>query len=95
MYTPAEIVEKSKDYTLVSWSAQGAWNPVPIERGEGVYVWDASGKRYMDWSSQLVNVNVKQNSLQLLRLTKSELQESLRSGLQNTNKQPVLTRKKD
>lgn len=58
MYTPAEIVEKSKDYTLVSWSAQGAWNPVPIERGEGVYVWDANGKRYLDWSSQLVNVNV-------------------------------------
>lgn len=58
MTTPAEIVEKSRNYTLVSWSAQGAWTPVPMERGEGVYVWDASGKRYLDWSSQLVNVNV-------------------------------------
>jgi taurine--2-oxoglutarate transaminase len=58
MFTPAETVEKSKNYTLVSWSAQGAWNPVPVERGEGVYVWDANGKRYLDWSSQLVNVNV-------------------------------------
>lgn len=58
MAAPAEIVQKSKDYTLVSWSAQGAWNPIPIERGEGVYVYDANGKRYLDWSSQLVNVNL-------------------------------------
>ncbi|MBC7872307.1 MAG: aminotransferase class III-fold pyridoxal phosphate-dependent enzyme, partial [Chitinophagaceae bacterium] len=58
MVTPLEIVEKSKAHTLVSWSAQGAWNPIPMERGEGVYVWDANGKRYLDWSSQLVNVNI-------------------------------------
>lgn len=57
MYTPAEIVEKSKQHTFVSWSPQGVWNPIPMERGEGVYVWDANGKRYLDWSSQLVNVN--------------------------------------
>jgi taurine--2-oxoglutarate transaminase len=56
--TPTEIVSKSKEFTLVSWSAQGAWNPIPIERAEGVYVWDANGKRYMDWSSQLINVNI-------------------------------------
>jgi len=27
-------------------------------RGEGAYFWDADGKRYLDWSSQLINVNV-------------------------------------
>lgn len=58
MLTPAEIVEKSKAHTLVSWSAQSTWNPIPMERGEGVYIYDANGKRYIDWSSQLVNVNV-------------------------------------
>lgn len=58
MSTPSQIVENSRNYTLVSWSAQGAWQPIPMERGEGVYVWDANGKRYLDWSSQLVNVNV-------------------------------------
>ncbi|MBC8172155.1 MAG: aminotransferase class III-fold pyridoxal phosphate-dependent enzyme [Anaerolineae bacterium] len=58
MVAPAEIVQKSKDYTLVSWNAQGIWNPIPIERGEGVYIYDESGKRYLDWSSQLVNVNI-------------------------------------
>ena len=58
MFTPAESVQKNKDYTLVSWSAQAAWNPIIIERAEGVYLWDAEGKRYLDWASQLVNVNI-------------------------------------
>jgi taurine---2-oxoglutarate transaminase len=58
MLSPAEIIEKSKAYTLVSWSAQGAWMPIPFERAEGVYTYDANGKRYLDWSSQLVNVNI-------------------------------------
>ncbi|MDX1993735.1 MAG: aminotransferase class III-fold pyridoxal phosphate-dependent enzyme [bacterium] len=58
MLTAAEIVELSKEHTLVSWMAQGTWMPTPAERGEGVYVYDANGKRYLDWSSQLVNVNI-------------------------------------
>ncbi len=53
-----DIAQKNKDYTLVSWSAQGNWKPIPIVRGEGVYVYDADGKRYLDWASQLVNVNI-------------------------------------
>jgi taurine--2-oxoglutarate transaminase len=30
-------------------------------RGDGVYFWDGNGKRYLDWSSQLINVNVGHN----------------------------------
>lgn len=73
MSIPAEIVDKSKNYTLVSWSAQGAWNPLPMERGEGVYVWDANGKRYLDWSSQLVNVNVGHGHPHVIRAVKTRL----------------------
>src|SRR5215468_8027165 len=58
MLSAAEIVQKNKEFTLASWQAQGAWNPPPIDHAEGVYIWDANGKRYMDWSSQLVNVNI-------------------------------------
>ena len=67
MFTPAESLQKNKDYTLVSWSAQGAWNPVIIERGEGVYVYDANGKRYLDWASQLVNVNIGHSHPKVVR----------------------------
>jgi len=58
MLSPAEIVQKNKEFTLASWMAQGTWNPSAIDHAEGVYVYDASGKRSMDWSSQLVNVNI-------------------------------------
>jgi len=53
-----DIVQLNRDYTLFSWSAQAAVNPIPAVRAEGVYFWDADGKRYMDFSSQLVNVNI-------------------------------------
>ena len=41
-----------------SWSAQGALNPFIIAGGLGSEVWDYDGNRYLDFSSQLVNVNI-------------------------------------
>lgn len=41
-----------------SWSAQGALNPLAIAGGSGSTVWDFDGRRYLDFSSQLVNVNI-------------------------------------
>jgi len=41
-----------------SWSAQGAIDPLPIVGALGSHFWDGSGKRYLDFSSQLVNVNI-------------------------------------
>lgn len=67
MFTPAEAAQKNKDFTLVSWSAQGAWNPIVIERGEGVYVYDVEGRRYLDWASQLVNVNIGHSHPKVVR----------------------------
>ena len=53
-----EIVRLNREYTFFSWSAQGAVNPIPLVRAEGVYLWDAYGKRYLDFASQLMNVNI-------------------------------------
>jgi taurine---2-oxoglutarate transaminase len=41
-----------------SWSAQGQVDPLPIAGALGSYFWDYSGKRFLDFSSQLVNVNI-------------------------------------
>ena len=56
--TAKEIVDLNKEYTFYSWSNQGQVNPIPMVKAEGVYFWDTEGKRYIDWSSQLVNVNI-------------------------------------
>ena len=44
----AEIVDLAKRHNIFSWSAQGAVNPIPMVRGEGIHFWDATGKRYLE-----------------------------------------------
>ena len=53
-----EILRNSLEYTLFSWSAQNGLNPISIDRADGVYLFDHDGKRYIDFSSQLMNVNI-------------------------------------
>ncbi len=53
-----EIVRQSKEYTFFSWSVQGEVNPIPMTGGEGPYFWDANGKKYIDFSAQLMNLNI-------------------------------------
>ena len=52
------LVEANKTFTLTSWTAQAAWDPISIVRGEGAYFWDADDRRFLDWSSQLFNLNL-------------------------------------
>lgn len=52
------IIDKNKEYTFFSWSAQASVNPIPVTSAKGVHFWDANGKRYIDFSSQLMNVNI-------------------------------------
>ena len=56
--TSQEIVKLNREYTFFSWSVQGQVRPIPVERAEGVYFWDTNGKRYLDFSSQLMNTNI-------------------------------------
>ena len=57
---PSEHSVRKDDrrYVFHSWSAQGLIDPLPIAGAEGSYFWDYAGKRYLDFSSQLVNVNI-------------------------------------
>lgn len=53
-----KIIAENKAFTLFSWSVQNAISPIPMVKAEGMYFWDADGKRYLDFSSQLMNVNI-------------------------------------
>ncbi len=53
-----DIVDKNKQYTFFSWSAQEAANPIAVEKAKGIYFWDYSGKQYADFSSQLICTNI-------------------------------------
>lgn len=41
-----------------SWSAQNTLDPMVISHAEGSWVWDGRGAKHLDFSSQLVNVNI-------------------------------------
>jgi taurine--2-oxoglutarate transaminase len=53
-----QIVEWSKRYTLYDWAAQSKVAPIPVVDAKGVYFIDANGKRYLDFNSQLMCVNI-------------------------------------
>jgi taurine--2-oxoglutarate transaminase len=53
-----EIVRLNRQYTLFSWSVQAAVDPIALAGGQGARFWDADGKDYLDFSSQLVNLNI-------------------------------------
>ena len=54
----SDIVERCKKFSLFEWSTQSSAHPLPIVRASGVYLWDADGKRYLDFSSISQNVNI-------------------------------------
>src|SRR5215510_12078278 len=56
--TGADIVALSKKHTISEWAVQGAVDPIPVDRAEGIYFWTPDGKRYMDFNSQLMCVNI-------------------------------------
>lgn len=63
----AEVRNNDRDYVFHSWSAQNKIDPLPVAKGEGVRFWDYSGKEYLDFSSQLVNLNLGHQHPDLVR----------------------------
>jgi len=53
-----EVYDLDRKYVFHSWSAQGQITPLPIAGGSGSYFWDFDGKKYLDFSCQLVFTNI-------------------------------------
>jgi taurine--2-oxoglutarate transaminase len=53
-----DISELTAKHTYGTWRAQRGWKPLHVTKAEGCYFWDASGKRYLDLSSQLICSNL-------------------------------------
>ncbi len=52
------VFDLDRSYVFHSWSAQKALKPMCIAGAEGSYFWDYEGNKYLDFASQLVNVNI-------------------------------------
>ena len=65
--TADEIVAANKQYTMYSWSAGDSIDPIPFVRAQGVWMWDAHGKRYLDWNSQSMCVNIGHGNTKVIK----------------------------
>src|SRR5438477_4033176 len=75
-----QIVEDAKRHVLHSWSVQDAVQPIPVAGGEGCWFWDYDGKRYLDFASQLVNVNIGHQHPKLIAAIKEQGDRLCTSG---------------
>jgi taurine--2-oxoglutarate transaminase len=56
--TSQEIIDLTKQHTLFEWSAQSKVDPIPVARAKGIYFYTPEGKRFIDFNSQLMSVNI-------------------------------------
>ena len=70
-----EIIQDNLDYTLFSWSKQKGIAPIAVKYAEGVYLYDYDGKRYIDFSSGLMNVNIGHGNQRITNAVVKQMQE--------------------
>lgn len=67
-----EVVALSKRYTLYEWSAQSHVDPIPVDHAQGVYFYTPDGKRYLDFNSQLMSVNIGHGEKRVIEAIKAQ-----------------------
>ncbi|MEC6541549.1 aspartate aminotransferase family protein, partial [Klebsiella pneumoniae] len=69
-----EVRQLDRAYVFHSWSMQGNLNPLVIAGAQGCELWDYEGNTWLDFSSQLVNVNIGYQHPRVLAAMKSQLE---------------------
>jgi taurine--2-oxoglutarate transaminase len=54
----SQVYRDDRAHVFHSWSAQGGLKPLVVTGAEGSWFWDEDGNRYLDFASQLVNINI-------------------------------------
>jgi taurine---2-oxoglutarate transaminase len=65
--TGEDIVALSRKHTIFEWSAQSKVDPIPVARAKGIYFWTPEGKRFIDFNSQLMCVNIGHGDERVVR----------------------------
>jgi taurine--2-oxoglutarate transaminase len=70
--TGDEIVSLCRQHTLFEWSAQSKVDPIPVARAKGVHFWTPEGKRFIDFNSQLMCVNIGHGDERVVRAIREQ-----------------------
>src|SRR5262249_54895161 len=69
-----EMVALSRKHTLFEWTAQSKVDPIPVARAKGIYFWTPEGKRFIDFNSQLMCVNVGHGDPRIVRAIQEQVE---------------------
>jgi taurine--2-oxoglutarate transaminase len=72
---PEEIVRLCKQHTIFEWSPQSTFTPLTMVKAKGVFFWDAIGKRYLDFNSQLMSVNIGHGDERVIRAIRAQAEK--------------------
>ena len=70
-----KILPLSKEHIFYTWSAQAKVNPIPVKRAKGVYFWDIDDKRYLDFNSMTMCVNVGHGDERIIQAMQEQTAE--------------------
>jgi len=71
----AEVTALSKKHTISEWAVQGAVDPFVIDRAEGIYLYSPEGKRYIDFNSQLMSVNIGHSDRRVVKALQEQAEK--------------------
>ncbi|HNT54156.1 MAG TPA: aminotransferase class III-fold pyridoxal phosphate-dependent enzyme [Anaerolineaceae bacterium] len=70
-----QILPLSLEHNFWTWSAQGKVSPIPVKRSQGVYFWDVNDKRYLDFNSMVMCVNIGHGDQRVIQAIIQQAQE--------------------
>ncbi len=68
-----ELVALTRKHTLFEWSAQSRVDPIPVARAKGIHFWTPEGKRFIDFNSQLMSVNIGHGDERVVRAIQEQV----------------------
>ena len=71
----SDILPLSLEHNFWTWSAQKHVNPIPVKKAEGVYFWDVNGKKYLDFNSMVMCVNIGHGNQRVIQAIVDQAKE--------------------
>ncbi len=71
----SEILPLSREHVFYTWSAQAKVNPIAVKLAKGVYFWDVDNKRYLDFNSMTMCVNIGHGDERVIRAMQEQAAE--------------------
>ncbi len=88
-----EIMPLTREHVFFTWSAQAKVNPIAVKRAKGVYFWDTADKRYLDFNSMTMCVNVGHGNERIIQAMQQQVAELPYAAPSMTNKIRALASK--